>query len=165
MSKILSVCGISGSGKTTTIEYIIRELTGRGYKVGSVKEIHFQGFTMDPNPASNTNRHRNAGAQLVCARGLTETNLLFPGKLPMQKILEFYAQDYDYVVLEGVTDICVPTISTACSQADLNPNDTTFCISGVISATIESHNGIPAINALTDIAKLVDLIEQKAYAV
>ena len=40
--KVFSVIGISKSGKTTTIENIIKELRKRNYSVGSVKEIHFE---------------------------------------------------------------------------------------------------------------------------
>ena len=45
--KLFSVIGITKSGKTTTIENIIRELRKRRYTVGSVKEIHFEAFAID----------------------------------------------------------------------------------------------------------------------
>jgi molybdopterin-guanine dinucleotide biosynthesis protein B len=45
--KVFSVIGLSKSGKTTTIENIIKELRRRNYTVGSVKEIHFEKFKMD----------------------------------------------------------------------------------------------------------------------
>ena len=163
--KVLSVCGITQSGKTTTVENIIRELTARGYRLGSVKEIHFENFTIDPDPASNTRRHRAAGAELVCARGNNETDLLFPQKLPLQKILDFYEPDYDYVVLEGVSDTPIPTIVTAHSKEDLAQkwSAMAFCVSGRIAAQIAEYNGVPAIDATTDIKQLVDLIELKVY--
>jgi len=169
--KLLSVCGISGSGKTTTIEHIIAELTKRGYRVGSVKEIHFEAFEIDPDPKSNTHRHRKAGARLVCARGLNETDLLFPEKLPMEKILSFYEGDYDWVIMEGVTDIPVPTIVTASTAEAVKErlNDMVFCISGRLSSEIHeeikvgSFSGVPVVNATTDITRLVDLIEKKVY--
>ena len=163
--KVLSVCGISKSGKTTTVESIIRELTARGYRVGSVKEIHFEAFAIDPDPQSNTRRHRAAGAQLVCARGMNETDLLFEEMLPAAKILEFYEKDYDWVVMEGVSDICVPTIVTAHNEDDLAEkwSDMAFCVSGRISSRIEKYRGTPAIDATADIKRLVDLIELKVY--
>ncbi|MCL2201913.1 MAG: molybdopterin-guanine dinucleotide biosynthesis protein MobB [Oscillospiraceae bacterium] len=163
--KVLSICGITKSGKTTTIENIIRELTARGYKVGSVKEIHNESFAIDPNPRSNTNRHRSVGARLVTARGNSETDILFQEKLPAHKILEFYEKDYDWVVMEGVSDICIPTIVTAHAEEDLSMKFTgmTFCVSGRISAEIEQYKGVPAIDATTEIKKLVDLIELRVY--
>lgn len=70
--KVFSVYGITKSGKTTTIENIIRELKRRGYTVGSVKEIHYEKFAIDTE-GTNTDRHRRAGAEPVTARGHFET--------------------------------------------------------------------------------------------
>jgi len=39
--KAVAVNGLSRSGKTTVCEALISGLRRRGYKVGSVKEIHF----------------------------------------------------------------------------------------------------------------------------
>ena len=162
--KVFSVSGITKSGKTTTIEHIIRELSGRGYRVGSVKEIHFEAFAIDTEPSSNTVRHRQAGSQLVTARGYNETDVLYPIKLDMRKILSFY-DGFDYVVLEGVTDIPVPVIVTAHAREDLEQKwgDYVFCVSGRIADQLREYNGLPAISAVSDIASLVNLIESKVY--
>jgi len=40
-----------------------------------------------------------------------------------------------------------------------------FCVSGRISESIEEYLGMPSINSITDIRKLVDLIELKVYDV
>jgi len=159
--KVLSVCGISKSGKTTTIEHIIKGLTMRGYKVGSVKEIHFETFAIDPEPESNTFRHRQAGAGLVTARGYNETDVLFPAKLDMKKIFSFY-EGFDYVVLEGVDDIPVPTIVTAHALEDLEQkwSEHVFCVSGKIAMELSQYGSVPAISATTDADALLDLIEQ-----
>ena len=164
--KVFSVCGISGSGKTTTIENIIKELVARGYKVGSVKDIHFEAFEMDSDPITNTNRHKAAGATLVTALGHYETDILYPTRLPAGKILDFYEKDgYDWVVLEGVDCIAVPTIVTAHGVEDLKDkwSPMAFAVSGIISASMEEYCGKPSIDATADIAKLVDLIELKVY--
>ncbi|MCL2446247.1 MAG: molybdopterin-guanine dinucleotide biosynthesis protein B [Oscillospiraceae bacterium] len=106
--KVFSVQGTSGSGKTTTIEAIIYELRQRGFRVGSVKDIHFDAFAID-SPGTNTHRHRQAGAELVTARGQHETDLLYPTQLPMRDILRYYS-GYDWIVLEGVADLPVPNL-------------------------------------------------------
>ena len=162
--KVFSVCGITQSGKTTTIEHIIRELSGRGKKVGSVKEIHYEAFAIDSEPSSNTFRHRSAGSQLVTARGYRETDVLFPAMLDMRKILSFYDR-FDYVVLEGVSDIPVPTIVTAHAPEDLEQkwSDYIFCVSGRFSEGLSEYKGVPAISAVSDAASLVNLVERKVY--
>lgn len=160
--KVISVIGISGTGKTTTIESIIRELKRRNYSVGTVKEIHFHAFQMDVE-GTNTYRHKEAGASLVTARGAYETDILFQEKLSLDRILSFY--DHDYVLLEGVRDTNIPKILTALDKEGIEDrfDESIVAISGKISAEITEYKGLPAINSLTNIEDLVDLIEEKSY--
>jgi molybdopterin-guanine dinucleotide biosynthesis protein B len=159
--KVFSVAGITQSGKTTTIENIIRELRKRRYSVGSVKEIHFEQFAIDTE-GTNTHRHKNAGSQLVTARGYHETDILFQNKLDIDHILSFY--NHDFVVL-GVDDYDVPRIISAHNEEEVleRMDDLVFAISGRISNTIDELQGLPAINSMENIEKLVDLIEEKVY--
>ena len=159
--RVFSVCGITQSGKTTTVANIIREMTARGYRVGSVKEIHYESFAIDPDPDSNTHRHRKAGAGLITARGFYETDLLFPGKLGIEKILSFYEGEYDWVVMEGVSEAAIPIIVTARGEDDLKEkwSDRAICVSGRIAAQIKEYREAPAIDATTDITELVNFLE------
>ncbi|MGI6658193.1 MAG: molybdopterin-guanine dinucleotide biosynthesis protein MobB [Dethiobacteraceae bacterium] len=160
--KVFSVFGITKSGKTTTIENIIAELRKRRYSVGSVKEIHFEKFAIDTE-GTNTDRHKKAGSQLVTARGIYETDVLFPRQLAINDILNFY--DHDYVVLEGVTDTCAPKIVTAhnTEEVDERLDDTVFAISGRLANSMQEYRGLPVINPITEREKLVDLIEEKVF--
>jgi len=160
--KIFSVFGITKSGKTTTIENIIRELRKRRYTVGSIKEIHFEAFAID-TPGSNTDRHRQAGSQLVTARGNKETDILFDRRLSVDEIMRFY--DFDYVVMEGVTDTCAPKIITAhnTEEVDERLDETVFAISGKLANTMQEYKGLPVINAITERERLVDLIVEKVF--
>lgn len=159
--KIISIVGISLSGKTTTIENIIKELKKRNYTVGSVKEIHFESFTMEVE-GSNTDRHKKAGSELVTARGMYETDILFPEKLDINKILSFYNQDY--VILEGVSDSIAPKIIAAHDIEGVEDrlDELVFAISGRISSTLSEYKDLPVINSMTSIGELVNLIEEKA---
>ena len=158
--KVFTVVGITLSGKTTTIENIIKELRKRGYSVGSVKEIHYEKFQIDTE-GTNTYRHKEAGSQLVTARGFHETDILFQEKLNIHDILKFY--NYDYVVLEGVSDGSFPKIIAASSEEEVleRLDDNTFAISGRLANKIKDFKGLPVINAIEDVEKLVDLIEEK----
>ncbi|HSH35467.1 molybdopterin-guanine dinucleotide biosynthesis protein B [Schnuerera sp.] len=160
--KVFSVVGITESGKTTTIENIIKELRRRRYSVGSVKEIHFEQFAIDTE-GSNTYRHKEAGSQLVTARGYYETDILFQEKLSIDNILKFY--DHDFVVLEGVTDANVPKIITAHNEKEVleRLDDMVFAISGKLSNTLEEFEDLPVINTINNVERLVDLIEEKVY--
>lgn len=160
--KAFSVIGFSKSGKTTTIENIIKELKKRRYSVGSIKEIHFEGFAMDQE-GTNTDRHRKAGAEIVTARGIRETDILFPEKLSIEEILRYY--DQDFAVLEGVRDYNLPKIITAHNEEEIEErlDDLVFAISGRISNMRKEYKGIPVINAVEEADRLVDLIEEKVY--
>ncbi len=157
--KVFSVFGISKTGKTASVEAVISELTSRGYSVGSVKDIHFEEFSVD-RVGSDTNRHKCAGAELVTARGLSETDVFYPGRLPIVQVLSFY--DQDYVVLEGTNEFCGPGIISAknTEEIDQRMRSTVFAITGRISAEISEYKGTPVINAMTDVKRLVDLIER-----
>ena len=159
--KVISVVGHSKTGKTTTIENIIRELVRRNFTVGTIKEIHFHDFKMDVE-GTNTHRHRAAGAMTVTARGDRETDILFDHKLPVNRILSFH--DEDYVIMEGVRDTSAPKIVTAEDSEGIEAklDSTTFAISGKIAGEIEDYKGLPAIDGTRDIKRLVDLIEEMA---
>jgi molybdopterin-guanine dinucleotide biosynthesis protein B len=160
--KVFSVYGYTQTGKTTTIECIIRELKKRRYSVGSVKEIHFEEFKIDQK-GTNTFRHREAGSQLVTARGLFETDILYPTKLSIPEILTHY--DHDYVICEGATDYNMPRILTGATIEDLEKrwSKGVFAISGKIADSMDEYRGVPVINALDQCEKLVDLIEEKVF--
>ncbi len=158
--KVLSIFGVTKSGKTTVLENIIGELRKRGYSVASVKDIHFETFAID-TPGTNTDRHKQAGSQLVTARGLNETDILFPHRLSIDEILGFY--HHDFVLLEGVDDYNVPKIITAHHRQEVDErlDDSVFAISGVLAEHMEEYRALPVIHALNQTAALVDLIEEK----
>lgn len=160
--KVFSVYGCTQSGKTTTIEQIIKELRNRRYSVGSVKEIHNEQFKIDQE-GTNTHRHKVAGSQLVTARGLFETDVLYQRMISLPEILKHY--EHDYVVCEGVTDYNLPKILTGNSMEELESrwSKGIFAISGRVADIMNEYRGLPVINALDDCEKLVDLIEEKVF--
>ncbi|QUI22341.1 molybdopterin-guanine dinucleotide biosynthesis protein MobB [Vallitalea pronyensis] len=160
--KVFSVVGYTKSGKTTTIESIIRELKKRRYSVGTVKDIHYEQFEMDTE-GSNTHRHKQAGAELITARGFHETDILFQERLGIHRIASFY--DVDYLILEGVSDSIVPKIVTADKVSDIEEkwDDTTFLISGKIADVMDDYKGYEAISAIKNVSRLVDIIEEKTF--
>lgn len=162
--KAFSVIGISKTGKTTTIENIIRGLKKRNYSVGSIKEIHFDGFAID-TPGTNTDRHRKAGSELVTARGYHETDIMFPSKLPIEDILRYY--DQDYVIMEGVKDYNIPKIACADKEDELEKifDRSVFAVSGKIGERLDEFKGIVAIDPISEAERLVDLIEEKVFDV
>lgn len=162
--KVIAVNGITKSGKTTVCEALISALTARGYSVGSVKEIHFEQFKIDPDQSTNTNRHKAAGSQLVTARGMYETDILYQSMLPIEQILAHYEQDF--VILEGVSDCNCPRIITAHNQAEVEEriDCRAVAVAGVISNSgAKEICGLPVFNPLTEAEALADFAEKVAF--
>ena len=161
--KVIAVNGITKSGKTTVCETIISGLREKGFTVGSVKEIHNELFKIDPDPQRNTNRHKIAGSQLVIARGLFETDVLYQSMLPIEDILKHF--NHDYVILEGVTDLNCPRILTGHSIEEIQERKDERCIlvSGVLANQQDTIIcGLPVINCLNEKEKLVDFVIEHA---
>ncbi|HZK38221.1 MAG TPA: molybdopterin-guanine dinucleotide biosynthesis protein MobB [Clostridia bacterium] len=160
--KVLSIIGEAGTGKTTTVENIIKELRRRRYKVGFVKEIDSEKFIADIE-GLDISEYEKAGSQLITLRGTCKTGILFRGKISMDELLRFY--DHDFVILENITDVNAPRIITAIDEEGIDNkyDDLVFCISGIISGVRDEYNGLPIISPIDNIKKLVDLIEEKVY--
>ncbi|MBE5781105.1 MAG: molybdopterin-guanine dinucleotide biosynthesis protein [Clostridiales bacterium] len=162
--KAISMVGFSKSGKTTACEAAISELTKRGYKVGSVKNIHKENFSLD-DPTSNTGRHRAAGAYQTIARCPDDTAILLPHTLTPRELIRQF--DCDYLILEGVRDVLCPVIQFAKTAEDLPavPDPRTVAYAGVLANTgLTELNGMPVLNPLKDAGAFADFIEQHAFA-
>ncbi len=160
--KVFSIVGIRASGKTTTIEQIIRELKRRGKTVSTIKTIFCPTFSID-DPKSNTARHKAAGASSVIAKGKTETALIIPEAVDNNKLLNL--NHSDYVILEGDYEAPVPRIVCAHQPKEVEErmNDFTFAISGRLADQYDKVCNLPAFSALSQLTELVDLIEEKVY--
>lgn len=64
MTPIISFVGYSNSGKTTFLVKVIGELKKRGYRIGVIKHDGHD-FEID-HPDTDTWKHRQAGADVVC---------------------------------------------------------------------------------------------------
>ncbi len=104
MVTLIAAIGISGSGKTTTLEYLISNLTSEGYKVGAIKHIHRENFTVDKE-GTNTWRFSKAGSKVTVAMSPEEIAIIKKTKHPLDefdkvvKMLE--SEGVDIIFIEG----------------------------------------------------------------
>jgi molybdopterin-guanine dinucleotide biosynthesis protein B len=166
-------------GKTTTLEFLISRLTQEGYKVGTIKHIHEDGFTID-TPGKNTYRFAQAGAKVVVAISPNEVATIKRG--PTQfididqavKLLEHEQLDVIFIeglhwLIKGRADL--PKIVTAKDEANLKETlegmvEPILAVTGVISVSKPQLNWLkkPILSLESDGDKLVNLIKDRLNA-
>jgi molybdopterin-guanine dinucleotide biosynthesis protein B len=109
---ILSVVGRSNSGKTTLLEKLIREFTGRGRRVGTVKHHHRHGPVAVDVPGKDSWRHRQAGACAVALLAPDTTFVVRDGGegLSLEALAHWDLRGVDLVLTEGFKSGTMPKI-------------------------------------------------------
>ena len=168
---VIAVIGKSGSGKTTTIEYLISNLSKEGYGIGTIKNMHAHPFTIDKE-GKDTWRYTHAGASAVI--GLSPDEIVIIKKrtkteIKLENLLQFFNDvNLDFVFLEGLhamiaKRIDIYKIITARDEDELkitleNTVHPILAIAGTVSKTIISKEGIPAIDIHSQGEKLIKII-------
>jgi molybdopterin-guanine dinucleotide biosynthesis protein B len=174
MTHIVAVIGSHGSGKTTTIEYLIACLTTQGNRVGTIKHIHHEDFTMD-TPGTNTWRHMQAGSKVTVAVAPKEIVVIKKTQSELRsldKILGLLKnENLDYIFVEGFHRLIserkdIPKIVTAKSMDDLKETleRTSFyvvAVSGLITEQTNKLEGVdlPVIQLPDDCDKLLAMLK------
>ena len=172
MVVVIAAVGISGSGKTTTLEYLISHLTIEGYRVGAIKHIHREGFTIDKE-GTNTWRFSKAGAKITVAISpeeiaiIEKTNASLNDLDKVVKLLE--SEKLDIIFIEGFHSFIskrpeILKIITAKNPEDLEKTlkesvPPILAITGVIAKNKPPSNKIPYINLPDEGDKLLELVK------
>ncbi len=141
--KIIAISGTKNTGKTTLVTNIVKELTNRGFKVGTVKHTHHKFDT----EGRDTWKHSQAGAEITVGSG-NETFFTLQESMDLDTILSIlkFIKNPDFVVLESFKH---------CEYAKICTSD------------IEDEFTIAKVNVFemdeNDLKLLVDLIEQRSY--
>ncbi|MCB1341185.1 MAG: molybdopterin-guanine dinucleotide biosynthesis protein B [Pseudooceanicola sp.] len=100
--RLYGVTGWKNAGKTTLMERLVAEITGRGFSVSTVKHAH-HAFDVD-HPGRDSWRHREAGAREVLvashARLALMTELRGEAEPPLEALLARLTP-VDLVLIEG----------------------------------------------------------------
>lgn len=163
--RIIQLVGTRQSGKTTTAEVLIKKLKAAGFSVGTIKVIGCPSFSLDRNMNSNTGRHRQAGADVVIAAGKKETDIICGRQLTIDEMLaELNAMQLDFCIVEGGYEADLTRIVCAADKEDAEDKLTskTICICGPLADEISEYCGLPAISAIKDADRLMELVMEKA---
>jgi molybdopterin-guanine dinucleotide biosynthesis protein B len=110
MPPVISFVGTGKSGKTTFLEKLIPELTGRGYRVATIKHtIHNTAFD---RPEKDTARHIRAGSAAAAIASPSEFVMIVPGgaNMTVDEMVRHIGDDYDIIITEGFKHENAPKI-------------------------------------------------------
>lgn len=110
ITPMLCIVGRSGTGKTTLLERLIRELKSRGYRIAVVK--HTDKDVEVDVPGKDSWRMAQAGsdAVLLCTGSRVMTNTFAGRPLSLSEALDHITCDYDLVLIEGFHENSLPKI-------------------------------------------------------
>jgi molybdopterin-guanine dinucleotide biosynthesis adapter protein len=99
--KVYGVIGWKNSGKTSLMERLVTEITGRGFSVSTVKHVHHS-VDLD-QPGKDTFRHREAGAREVVLASADRLAILVEHRGPEPELPAVLARlaPVDLVLVEG----------------------------------------------------------------
>ena len=173
MVTLIAAIGLSGSGKTTTIEHLISQLTREGYRVGAIKHIHREGFTIDKE-GTNTWRFSKAGSKITVAISPEEIAIIEKTNASsnnLDKVLELLeSEKLDLIFIEGFHNLVskkpeILKIITAKNSEDLEKTlketvPPIIAITGLIAKNNHRTNKIPYINLPDEEVELVQIVKK-----
>lgn len=107
---VVSFVAKSGTGKTTLLEKVIRELKGRGYRVGAIKHDAHR-FDID-HPGKDSWRLTEAGADTMLISSPEKLAMVrkHDASPPIEELIDRYFGDVDIVLTEGFKKSGLPKI-------------------------------------------------------
>lgn len=156
-----AVClvGYSNSGKTTAMVHLIKSLTVKGFRVGTIKhDTH--GFEMD-HPGKDSWQHKQAGAKTTIITSPSQIGMVMDVDHDHQptELLSFFT-GMDIVIVEGFKRANLPKIEVFRPEAEQLPacKDDLHLIALICDASLDW--GVPRFG-LSDMVRLADYILER----
>lgn len=156
--KIYGVVGWKNAGKTGLMERLVADISGRGFRVSTVKHAHHT-FDVD-HPGKDSHRHRVAGATEVLLASRNRYALMHElrdeGEPPLQELLTKLTS-VDLVLIEGYKRDAHPKVEAHRKEPGnplISPNDPTI---RAIASNTEHETELPVFD-LDDTRAIADFI-------
>ena len=154
-------------GKTTVVEGLVKNLTERGLRIGTVKHIH---GTFD-TPEKDTWKHVKAGASATGV--ITDSELITiwnSSGLPIipETVLDKLPKNLDYVIIEGFRHSNLPKIVVADVAEELKNIENIIAISGRIAENPEEISKLDLdvpVFKINESEKLANLLESRVQTI
>ena len=156
--QIYGVVGWKNSGKTGLMERLVKEVTGRGFSVSTVKHAHHS-FDVD-HPGKDSHRHRVAGAREVLLASKNRWALMHELRDEDEPSLEDLLTKLsavDLVLVEGYKRDAHPKVEAhrkETGNALISPDDPTI---RAIASDVALENDKPVFD-LNDTKSIADFI-------
>lgn len=162
--------GYSGSGKTRAIVSVVKRLVKKGKKVGTLKHIHDENFTMDTK-GKDTWLHAAAGASMVVALAPEELTIIEKkdtrGMTIDELLRTFRNKHLDYLLIEGlyrrlsrrrdvIPILCAKSSSDAAELLEGYPRP--ICILYRSPSGAKYFQSVPLLHLPKDLDRLLELI-------
>lgn len=161
--RIYGVVGWKNAGKTGLMERLVAEITGRGFRVSTVKHAH-HAFDLD-QPGKDSHRHRAAGAGEVLLASHSRWALLHEnGAAPEPELAALLAKlaPCDLVLVEGYKrddHAKIEVFRAAAGHALIQPDDPTVRAVATDTDTDTGTGALPVpVFDLDDTAGIADFI-------
>lgn len=153
--------GHSGSGKTTLIEKLLRELSGRGLRVATIKHAHHK-VVLD-TPGKDSWRYKQAGAVMSMLVTSSELQLVADAadRREPEQLTRRFLGEADLVLAEGFSHaagVKIEVLRRECSTAPRCTIDDGLI--AMVSDVDEAHPQLPHL-ALDDIGGIVQFMLER----
>lgn len=140
---ILQVVGYKNSGKTTLICRLIKELTEKGVRIGTVKHDSHE-IRLDAQ-GTDTWKHSEAGAHVVAITSKDQTAIFKQQPTPLSTLLAAMS-DVDLILVEGFKHEAYPKILMIKSEEDIPLIQQLKNVMAVVSwIPLENHHNQPPV--------------------
>lgn len=160
--RIVAVVGYKDSGKTRLVEALVRELTGRGYRVGTLKHTAEE-VPLD-TPGKDTWRHREAGSVASAILHGRSAAFFIDGYTSVNEAVERLGA-VDFVIVEGFktlgTVARIPVPRNADEASELT-NGLEIAVADLTNRGIHAQSEAIVI-PLDKVGMMADLVEEKAF--
>ena len=157
---VIGFSAYSGTGKTTLMERVIRELAKKGVRVGVVKHDGHD-FDID-HPGKDSYRHAQAGAQTVVIASAQKTAVIEQAGSTLEQCV-CRIQNADVILVEGFKHAAIPRIGLCRKETGKGFTEEPNSFIAVVTDDTDTQTDVPRFS-FQDAAGIADFIIRETQA-
>ncbi|MHA2025672.1 MAG: molybdopterin-guanine dinucleotide biosynthesis protein B [Candidatus Thorarchaeota archaeon] len=157
MMRIFAVSGFSGTGKTTLVEVIVRELVMRGHTVATIKSsVH----ELSHEQGTDTWRHTQAGASVTLFVRVKDGSEGLRERIGKENLAMLAG--HDFLIIEGMKSVDIPRFWCV-GENEIVPDEIPTNTQAIVSWSHRSTSGQEhTVIELDRVPELVEIVKEKA---